>query len=392
MVGVLTFAAVLLLAVLLSQVAECTVLSTATIFLVAGFLAGPELLGLVPARQPLVRLLAELALVAVLFNDGMKVRRRSLARLWGLPARALLLGLPLTLAATALFARFVAGLSWAEAYLVGAVLSPTDPVFASALVGRKDISLRLRHLLNVESGLNDGLALPLVFAGLALLGRGDGGPGHTLADLALGVGLPLAVCLVERLPVLAVARSYQPLFAFAVGLLVFAAARVTGANEYLASFAGGITLGNVRPQGGREADHFGEALTELLKLAAVLAFGASIAPSSLAALGWGDYAFAFLALVAARPLGLGPALLNTPLSWSERLTALWFGPRGFGSVVYGIMVLQAGVPAADRLFHLIAVVIAASMLAHSSTDILAARWLRRPRTPGRQDGVSPAGR
>lgn len=116
-------------------------------------------------------MLAQLALFSVLFTDGMKVGWSDLRSAWRLPGRALVLGLPLTLIVTALLARYIAGLPWLQCFLIGAVLAPTDPVFAAAIVGRKEVPGRLRHLLNVESGLNDGLALPLV---LVLLGVGGG--------------------------------------------------------------------------------------------------------------------------------------------------------------------------------------------------------------------------
>ncbi len=161
MVLFLVFAATLLAAVLLSGLAERTVLSTAVLFLVVGFLTGgvTDLLTIRP-EDPLTIRLAELALFAVLFTDGMRVGVQDLAYAWRLPGRALILGLPLTLLLTAVLAHFVAGLSWLTSFLVGAVLSPTDPVFASALVGREEVPLRLRRLLNVESGVNDGLACP----------------------------------------------------------------------------------------------------------------------------------------------------------------------------------------------------------------------------------------
>jgi len=166
----LAFAALLFGAVLLSSSAQRSVLSTAVLFLVAGFVLGKGTAGLIVVRpdEPLVAQFTELALFSVLFTDGMRFPLRHLKEIWRLPGRALLYGMPLTLFGTALVAYFLVGLSWVEAALVGAVLSPTDPVFASALVGNDKVPGRLRHLLNVESGVNDGLALPFVIVLLAL--------------------------------------------------------------------------------------------------------------------------------------------------------------------------------------------------------------------------------
>ena len=137
MTALLVFAMTLLAAVLVSDLADRSVLSTAVLFLLAGVVAGDGVLGAVSLRpdDPAVAMLAELALFSVLFTDGMRVGLSDLASAWQLPGRALLLGLPLTLLGTAFLAHWVAGLPWAESFLIGAVLSPTDPVFAAAIVG-----------------------------------------------------------------------------------------------------------------------------------------------------------------------------------------------------------------------------------------------------------------
>lgn len=172
----LAFAAVLLVAVLVSCLAHRTILSTAALFLVAGFVLGEGVSGVVPVRPGdcIVSVLAELALFSVLFTDGMRGGWGELRGAWRLPGRALGWGLPLTLLVTAGLAHFLVGPAWAQSLLIGAVLAPTDPVFAAALVGNERVLPRLRRLLNVESGVNDGLALPFVVLFLAIAaGSGD---------------------------------------------------------------------------------------------------------------------------------------------------------------------------------------------------------------------------
>jgi sodium/hydrogen antiporter len=385
---VLVFAVALLAAVLLSEVAERTVLSTAVLFLLIGFLAGDGVTDLLVLRpqDPLVKHLAELALFSVLFTDGMRVGVRDLASAWRLPGRALLLGMPLTLLLTALLARFVAGLPWAQSFLVGAVLSPTDPVFAAAIVGREGVPGRLRHLLNVESGLNDGLALPVVVVLLAVAGRSEVGTATLLEELALGVALGVAIpwgaLRLERSRLFAAAPSYEPLYALAIGVLVLAVAQATHANLFLAAFSAGITVVTVSPR-FRDAFHeFGELLTELLKLGAILVFGALISPAFLSEISLGGYVFALLALLAVRPMALSIALLGSRIGWKEWAAAAWFGPKGFASVVYGLLVLESGVVGADEMFHLVALVVVASILAHSSSDVIVARQFREGEPKG----------
>src|SRR3954466_5654191 len=225
----LAFAAVLLLAVLVSALAKRTILSTAVLFLVAGFVLGPGAAGVLHVRadSPIVGTLAELALFAVLFTDGMRVGWNDLRSAWRLPGRALGWGLPLTLVITAVAAHYVVGLGWAESLLIGAILAPTDPVFASALVGNDKVPARLRHLLNGESGVNGGLALPFVIVFLAVAAGSDDLHLGELAlevsgGLAIGVLIPVVAILLERTRFFAASVAYEPLNGFAIGLLVLA--------------------------------------------------------------------------------------------------------------------------------------------------------------------------
>lgn len=384
MTPLLVFGVALFLGVLLSALAHRSIASTAVLFLLVGFVAGDEMLGLLHVTQdsPVLERLAEFALFAVLFTDGMEIGISRLRREWSLPGRALLIGLPLTLLIAAAAAHYLVGLSWTECILVGAVLSPTDPVFASAIVERTEVPARLRHLLNVESGLNDGLALPLVVGVLAIATGSTSHVGKLLGELGAGVAVGASLAwLASRLErateIFSASEKYAPFFALSVGLLVFGVCKATQANEYLASYLAGATLATTHPKLREEYKGFGERIAELLKLAALLAFGALISPRFLRELPWTGYAFALAVLLLARPLALEVALFRADLSRREKVTAFWFGPKGFASVVYGLMVLRSSLPDANLCFHLIALVVASSILAHSSTDVVVASWFVR---------------
>lgn len=394
----LAFAAVLLLAVLVSSLAHRTILSTAALFLVAGVVLGPETTGVLDLHpdSPIVATLAELALFAVLFTDGMRVGWTDLRAAWRLPGRALGWGLPLTLIATALLAKFLVGLDWPEALLVGAILAPTDPVFAAALVGNERVPARLRRLLNVESGVNDGLALPFVVLFLAIAaGSGDLHLGELGVELVvgilIGVAVPWLALRLEKTRLFSASTQYEPLNAVAIGLLVLALGKATHGNLFLAAFAAGVTVATVGPRQREAFAHFGELIAEVLKLAALLVFGALISVPFLGEISWTGWLFAVAALVVARPLALGVAFLGSHLTKREQFAAMWFGPKGFASVVYGLLVLESAIPAADKVFHLVALTVVLSILAHSSTDVLVARlfdqpakirsWLRRDASP-----------
>ena len=297
---------------------------------------------------------------------------------------------------TAVFAHWVAGLPWIESLLIGAVLAPTDPVFAAALVGNDKVPARLRQLLNVESGVNDGLALPFV---LIFLATASGSPdlqlgalaGELVLGLAIGVVVPWVAIRLEATRFFSASAGYQPLNAFAIGLLVLALGQVTHGNLYLAAFAAGITIATCGPKQRESFEQFGELLAELFKLAALLVFGALISPAFLGEIPWGGWVFAILALVVARPAALAVSFLGSGLNMREQAAAAWFGPKGFAAVVYGLLVLESQIPAADEVFHLVAITIVLSILAHSSTDVLVARWFDEPtETPHWHEKITSA--
>jgi len=370
-----SFSVVLIIAVAISAVAKRTIVSTTVLFLIAGFVLGSGVTGVIALApdDPIVNTISEIALFTVLFTDGQQIGARDLRHAWRLPGRALLFGLPLTLAISAVLGVWLLGLSWPQALLIAAVLAPTDPVFASAIVGRKEIPTRTRSLLNVESGLNDGLALPLVLVFLAVASGQETDlwtlAGELLLGIALGVVIPVMVRLLFALPFITATPLYATLTPVAVGLLTFGLAHQLDGNLYLAAFSSGITIASIAPQ-TRDAFHeFGELLSELVKLLAILVFGALISPAILGDVGVLGYAFAVLLLVLARPLAVEVALVRSGLDRWERLTVAWFGPKGFASVLYGLLVLDSAVPNADMLFHVIVVAVVLSIVAHSSTDV-----------------------
>jgi NhaP-type Na+/H+ or K+/H+ antiporter len=241
----LLYSVTLLAAVLLSERFNRTVLSSAVLFLGVGFLVGPRGAALVSleARGTMVHRLSDWALVTILFSDALRLGWPVLRKTWKLPGRALFFGLPLTLLGIALAGRWLLDLRWTEALLVGAILSPTDPVFASAIVGREEIPARLRHLLNVESGLNDGLALPLV---IVLMGVTAGTPTDAgvlfregAGGVLFGAAIGAAAARLRRLRIFGIAESAAPLLALSAMLITYSGAEVLHLNPYLASFTAG---------------------------------------------------------------------------------------------------------------------------------------------------------
>lgn len=376
----LIFSLTLLAGVLTSELARRSILSTAVVFLAAGFIVGNSVLGAFAfnPEDQLVVWLTVFTLFSVLFTDGMRAGIADLKASWPLVWRALGIGLPLTMAGTAALAHWIAGLPWLESWLLGAILSPTDPVLVSAIVGQKQVPKRIRDLLNVESGLNDGLTLPVI---LVLLGETQhqavkvGIPlEQALLGIALGVAAAWATIRLEESRIFGATEAYRPLLGVSIGLIVLSSSFLLGVNAFLAAFAAGITVSSVSPAVHESFNQFGELLTELLKLAALLAFGSLISFSELSRLPGTAYLFTALALVAVRPASLAVALAGSGLPWLEWVTAAWFGPKGFSSATYALWVVTSSASRKLEIYHLAGLVIIASIVAHSSTDVIVARW------------------
>ncbi len=374
------FALVFLVAVLISGRAERTFLSTAVVFLIGGFLVGPGVLKLSSPhlQEGVESTLVQLALVVSLFSDGMKLEVRELRQSGGLAVRALLLGMPLTFLLIAGATRLLFHLPWLEALLIGAVLSPTDPVFASLIIEREVIPLRLRRLLNVESGLNDGLALPIILILLRVIGSDKIEPlslaGELLGGVLIGIAIPWLVIRLESNRFFAATAIYEVLTAFAIGILVLALCTLLNTNVFLAMYSAGITIATLSDRFREAFESFGELLAEVLKGVALFLFGMLITLPLFRENGFVGYVFAAFVLFIARPLPIFLVLLNQKLTRLEMTTAAWFGPKGFSSIFYALLLLRSTILNASQLFDILALTIIVSIVLHSSTDIFFARW------------------
>lgn len=380
---ILIFAVTLQAAVLLSARMQRTLLSSSVVFLAVGFIVGNGGLRLlvISPGDPLLSGIIEIALASVLFADGMRLKPETVRSGWNLPGRALLLGMPLTFLIMAVLGKWLLGLPWLQAMLIAAVLSPTDPMFAALLVGAKIVPARLRSLLNLESGLNDGLALPVVMILLDMVAKGAPDLARFLIDVLVGVVIGIVVPLValrlQRSRFFGVEAAYRPINGFSIGLLVLALAEVTQANAFLAMFCAGLMVAADGGDVHESYAEFGEVISELLKLTALFLFGMLLEPALFLESSVNMYVFAALVLLFARPAAILLSLLGSPLSRFERLTAAWFGPKGFSSIFYALLVWRRNIPDVALLLDVPALTIVCSIVAHSSTDILFTRWFTR---------------
>jgi sodium/hydrogen antiporter len=374
----------LAVAAALSGVMRGTVLSISVLSVSLGIvLAAADVIS-VEAEDPGVLELVELALILTLFSDGMFVERELLGRHWGPPARALAVAMPITMGLLALGAYLVfPDLSWAEAFLLAAVLSPTDPVVTSVVVTSRKVPALIRHTLNLESGLNDGLALPFVLFFLVLATPGgDAGREavELLGEAAFGAVLGIALGLLggrlhNRLPGGGITARYEGIYAVGFGLAAFGLADVTFGNGLIAAFVAGIALAAAEHEVPDSFVAFSENVSSIFQVITFFLFGALIVATGYEGSIWALLAFIPFALLLARPVAVTAALVGTRLPRPQNLFIAWFGPKGVASMLFALLVLDATVAHGTLVFDVAAFVILSSILAHGLTDTVGARWI-----------------
>ena len=360
-----------------------TVLSISVLSVVAGVtLAWTGVVEADPGAE-IVVLVVELALILTLFSDGLFVEDELLRAHWGPPARALVVAMPLTLVLLALCAKALfPELAWAEAFLLGAVLSPTDPVVTSAVVTAEHVPRVIRHTLNLESGLNDGLALPFVLFFLVLATAGDAvREGLNLAaEAVVGavIGIVLALLAgraLQHLPGGAMTHKYEGIYALGLGFIAFGLADFTYGNGLIAAFVAGIALAAARHEIPEAFVDFNESVSAIFQVATFFVFGALIVATGWEGGVWPLLGFIAFALLVARPGAVLLSFIGVRMPLPHKLFIAWFGPKGVASMLFALFVLASGAPDRTLVFDVASFVILASILAHGLTDTVGARWI-----------------
>jgi sodium/hydrogen antiporter len=378
--------ALLALAAALSGLMRGTVLSISVLSVTSGLILAETGAIHVDGSDSAVVHLFLLALIVTLFSDGLFVERELLVLHWGPVVRALVIAMPLTLAFLALAAKLLfSELSWAEAFLLGAVLSATDPVVTSAVVTSQRVPASVRHALNLESGLNDGLALPFVLFFIILASPGgDAGTqaAKLLGEAAFGalVGIvlgQLAGRVTHHLPGGGIVRRYEGIYALGVGLLSYGLADITIGNGLIAAFVCGISLAVAEHDIAEDFVVFSENVSSILQVLTFFAFGALIV-----ATGYHEsipllVAFIAFALLVARPVAIALSFVRVGMPRPHRDFIAWFGPKGVAGILFAELVLNSDAGEAEAIFEAAAFVILASILVHGLTDTVGARWIER---------------
>ncbi|MFT5682102.1 MAG: NhaP-type Na+/H+ or K+/H+ antiporter, partial [Myxococcota bacterium] len=354
-------------------------LTAPMIFVGAGLFVGPgvELMG--EDARSAIEPLAEVTLALVLFGDAARIDLSALRKSLGLPTRLLGIGLPLTILLGAGIAMAVlGGLSLWEAAVLSAVLAPTDAALGQAVVSSEVVPLRIRQTLNVESGLNDGIALPVVLALTAFAAMSGEGADHWLGFWGLQVTLgPLVGAAVGwgggRLFTWAekagwTEHSTQRIGGMALAIVALLGAEFVGGNGFIAAFVAGLTLGNTAWSFCERIHEFLEAESQLMMMFVFGALGAVLAGPAMSRATPAMLLYAGLSLTVVRMVPVAVSLIGSKLRWQSVLFVGWFGPRGLASLLFGIVVLdEHAVLHREFMFDVVVITVLFSVLLHGLT-------------------------
>ncbi|MDT2005088.1 sodium:proton antiporter [Rhodococcus opacus] len=405
-------AAVLLAYSAVSRRIAGTPITGPIVFTAAGLILGVNAAGVIDlhAGAETVKLLAEVTLALVLFSDASRVDLSALRAEISLPARLLGIGLPLTIAAGFGAALVLLGdLAWPEALLLAVILAPTDAALGQAVVTLPILPSRVRQGLNVESGLNDGICVPLFLIVLAIAqaeaGALGGGAAARLVTEQIGYGILAGVVAGAIAAAILITggrrHSLDPLWAQIIpvtaAVLAYTAAVPLGGSGFIAAFVGGLTFGAFRHsvpdnhpgdgdgEGEGESDMLDEA-GDVFSAVTFIVFGAVLLGPALGHLSWAVLGYAVVSLTVVRMLPVALSLIGTHPRAPTVAFVGWFGPRGLATIVFVILILEepGDLPHEELLLTTAVITIALSVLAHGLTaaplaDRYASWFQRHPR-------------
>ena len=360
-----------------------TPITAAMIFTAAGLLVGSEALGLIdvsPAGET-VKLLAEATLALVLFADASRIDVRALRGELSVPLRLLGIGLPLTLLAGFIVALVVfPKLAWPEALLLAVILAPTDAALGQAVVTLPRLPSRVRQGLNVESGLNDGICVPLFWIVLAIAQAesgsiGDGAAARlVLEQIGYGIlagviaGVAAACVVIVGGKHGFIDGSWLQVVPLAGAGLAFGIADPIGGSGFIAAFVGGFVFGAIRRRRVGEIEYLIEEVGSVLNAVTFIVFGAVLLGPALGDVTWSIALYAVLSLTIVRMIPVAIAMIGTGARRPTLAFLGWFGPRGLASIVFAILVLEeGGLPHDGLMLTTIYATIGLSVLAHGLT-------------------------
>jgi sodium/hydrogen antiporter len=365
-------------------------------FVLLGLLLGPAFLGALALNATIsdLRLLAEITLALVLFSDAANADIDQIRRTRFLPRRLLFVGLPLTIVLGMAFGLLLLpDLPMIEIALLGAALAPTDAALGKPVVTNPAVPPAIRESLNFESGLNDGICVPII---VLLLGAAAGLEvehrplAHVILTVVEEIGIGSLVGVAIAIPgawLLGRARTagwigvnWSGIPAIGLAVACFALAQAIGGSGFIACFVGGLAFGARRPD-RHDLLRAAEGAGDVLSLLTWVVFGALVVLQVSGAVTWAVVLYAVLSLTVVRMVPVWLCLRGTGVAPRDRLFIGWFGPRGLASVVFGVLILSAGLPGGDTLAATIVCTVLLSVACHGASAApliraLAPAWAR----------------
>jgi NhaP-type Na+/H+ or K+/H+ antiporter len=398
---------VIIVSALLSGLIDRSGLPQVAVFLAIGAALGPAGLNVfnLTLDSPALRVVATLSLTLVLFTDAVSLSISEVKRHSGLAFRMLGPGSILCAALTAVAAWWLLKVPPAFAAILGAALASTDPVLLRGLLRRRDIPADARQALQLESGLNDVVLLPIVVIAIAFTGHYDLNAA-SLAKLNLGLfilgpgaGIAVGLIAVAALDLIrkrtGVRRDYESLYSLGVAFSAYAAAEAVHGSGFLAAFAAGLTIAALDVELCDCFIEYGGVTAEMLLLFTFVIFGSSLIWTGFIGLDWPTVIFAAVALLIRVPIYLA-SLISSRVNRRGRLLIAWFGPRGLSSLLLVLLPVFAGLPGSERLFQVCALIVLLSVVIHGTSPMLLARFSRTRHkedespSPATETAVAPA--
>ena len=383
--AILVVAALFLLYALFSKRLANTSLTAPMIFTGAGLIIAffsKDFLGTSDMSQGTVHILAEITLVLVLFTDASHINLKSLTKDHILPQRMLSIGMPLTVLFGTLvaFGLFYETFTIWEAALIAAILTPTDAALGQAVVSSEKVPVRIRQTLSVESGLNDGIALPLVLllASVASSASSELGSLYwakfALLQVTLGPLIGIIVGFVGAKLIGFVVKkdwmsqTFEGVFALSIAFIAFAGAEFVHGNGFIAAFVAGLTFGNVLTNSCKFLYEFAESEGQFFTLATFLIFGTVAVFLIGSDFQWIYTLYGVLSLTIIRMLPIAFSLIGTGVNKWTVLFLGWFGPRGLASILFALLILEgAKIEKGEQITSVVIITILLSIALHGIT-------------------------
>ena len=380
---------VILVSALLSGLIERSGLPQVAVFLALGAALGPFGLRVlnIDLDSAALRVVATLSLALVLFTDAVSLNIAEVKRRGALALRLLGPGTLLTAALIALAGWLVLGLPAPGAAILGAALASSDPVLLRGLLRRRDIPADARHALQLESGLNDVVLLPVVIIAMAFLSHDSPLTGARFAKLGLdlfilgpGAGILVGLLGVAALDLvrrrIGVRRDYESLYSLGVAFTAFAAAEAVHGSGFLAAFAAGMTIAALDVELCDCFIEYGGVTAEMLLLFAFVLLGSYVIWTGFTVINGATLLFTAIAVLIRTPVYL-LSLIRSSVDMRGRLLIAWFGPRGLSSLLLVLLPVFAGLPGGKQLFAICSLVVLVSVVLHGGAPMLLAQAARK---------------